>query len=69
VVGRGAPSIGSPSPSYRAFLATEWLPALDGVVDTLAAGGRVADVGCGHGASIVAMAQAFPYATFTEARP
>ncbi len=52
-------------PGYRAFLATEWLPALDGVVDTLATGGRVADVGCDHGASVVAMAQAFPDATFT----
>jgi len=52
-------------PGYRTFLATEWLPALDGVVETLVAGGRVADVGCGHGASIVAMAQAFPEATFT----
>lgn len=52
-------------PGYRAFLPTEWLPALDGVADTLAAGGSVADVGCGHGASIVAMADAFPAATFT----
>jgi len=50
---------------YRAHLPTEWLPALDGVVDRLRAGGRVADVGCGHGASIVAMAEAFPEAEYT----
>ncbi len=50
---------------YRAHLATEWIPALDGMKERLAAGARVADVGCGHGASIVAMADAFPEATFT----
>jgi SAM-dependent methyltransferase len=50
---------------YRAHLPAEWLPALDGVVDKLRRGGRVADVGCGHGASIVAMAQAFPTAEYT----
>ena len=50
---------------YRAHLATEWIPALDGVAEKLNAGARVADVGCGHGASVVAMAEAFPAATFT----
>ena len=42
----------------------EWLPALDGVVDRLTAGANVADVGCGHGASTVLMAQAFPASSF-----
>jgi SAM-dependent methyltransferase len=50
---------------YRAHLASEWIPALDGMAERLTAGARVADVGCGHGASIVAMAAAFPEATFT----
>jgi len=45
---------------YRAFLPTEWLPALDGVDAKLKTGARVADVGCGHGASVVVMAQAYP---------
>ena len=44
---------------------TSWLPALDGVVDKLKRGARVADVGCGHGASAILMAQAFPKSTFT----
>ena len=51
-------------PSYNAHLIPEWLPALDGVVEKLHAGGTVADVGCGHGASTVLMAQEFPKATF-----
>src|SRR3954449_1928432 len=38
-------------PGYNAHLVAEWLPALDGVVDKLEAGGRVAAVGCGHGAA------------------
>jgi hypothetical protein len=42
----------------------EWLPALDGVVEKLERGARVADVGCGHGASTILMAQAFPNSTF-----
>ncbi|MGE0140303.1 MAG: class I SAM-dependent methyltransferase [Ilumatobacteraceae bacterium] len=50
-------------PGYAANLVAEWLPALDGVVDKLAAGGTVADLGCGHGASSILLAQAFPDAT------
>ncbi|MHC5021821.1 MAG: class I SAM-dependent methyltransferase [Planctomycetota bacterium] len=50
-------------PSYRANLCTNWIPALDGVVDKLAQGGRVADVGCGHGASALVIAETFPTAT------
>jgi SAM-dependent methyltransferase len=49
---------------YRAHLPGEWIPALDGVEDKLKAGARVADIGCGHGASVVAMAGAFPAAQF-----
>ena len=49
---------------YRAHLVSEWLPALDGVVERLKRGGRVADIGCGHGASTIAMAQAFPRSSF-----
>lgn len=49
---------------YRAHLVAEWLPALDGVVDALRSGIRVADVGCGHGASTAIMAEAFPASTF-----
>jgi SAM-dependent methyltransferase len=51
-------------PGYRAHLVAEWLPALAGVVDKLKAGAKVADVGCGHGASTVIMAQAFPASRF-----
>jgi len=51
-------------PGYRAHLVSEWLPALDGVVDKLEKGAKVADIGCGHGASTVIMAQAFPKSTF-----
>jgi hypothetical protein len=50
---------------YRAHLTTEWIPALDGVEAKLEAGARVADVGCGHGASVVVMAQRYPKSTFT----
>jgi SAM-dependent methyltransferase len=49
-------------PGYKAALVPEWLPALDGVVEKLRQGGRVADVGCGHGASTVLIAEAFPKA-------
>jgi SAM-dependent methyltransferase len=51
-------------PGYRAHLVPEWLPALEGVVPKLEAGSAVADVGCGHGASTVIMAQAFPASRF-----
>lgn len=50
---------------YIGHLVAEWLPALDGVVDKLTRGARVADVGCGHGASTVLMAAAFPASTVT----
>lgn len=49
---------------YRAEL-PNWIAALDGVADKLAAGGTVADVGCGHGASVVVLAQTFPGAQVT----
>jgi 2-polyprenyl-3-methyl-5-hydroxy-6-metoxy-1,4-benzoquinol methylase len=51
-------------PGYNASLVTDWLPALDGVVEKLERGAHVADVGCGHGASTILMAQAFPESTF-----
>ena len=51
-------------PGYRAHLVAEWLPALDGVVARLEQGAKVADIGCGHGASAVIMAKAFPNSTF-----
>jgi 2-polyprenyl-3-methyl-5-hydroxy-6-metoxy-1,4-benzoquinol methylase len=50
--------------AYNANLVSSWLPALDGVVEKLAAGGKAADVGCGHGASTILMAQAFPSSQF-----
>ncbi len=51
-------------PAYNHHLINEWLPALDGVVAKLERGARVADVGCGHGASTILMAKAFPNARF-----
>jgi SAM-dependent methyltransferase len=50
--------------AYRGSLVSEWLPALDGVVEQLDAGIAVADVGCGHGHSTLLMAQAFPQSRF-----
>jgi SAM-dependent methyltransferase len=50
--------------AYRATLVPHWLPALDGVVERLEAGAKVADIGCGHGHSTVLMAEAFPNSRF-----
>src|SRR3954454_22883959 len=49
-------------PGYLANLVPAWLPALDGVEDKLRAGGRVADIGCGLGASTILLSEAFPQA-------
>ncbi len=49
---------------YNANLLTSWLPALDGTLEKLREGGKAADVGCGHGASTLLMAQALPKASF-----
>jgi SAM-dependent methyltransferase len=51
-------------PGYQGHLTTSWLPALDGVVPKLQAGARVADVGCGHGASTIVMAKTYPNSRF-----
>lgn len=51
-------------PGYKSYLVNQWLPALEGVVEKLGAGARVADIGCGHGASTIVMAQAFPASRF-----
>ena len=51
-------------PGYNANLLTSWLPALTDVVGKLERGARVADIGCGHGASTILMASAYPQSTF-----
>jgi SAM-dependent methyltransferase len=51
-------------PGYQANLVSSWIPALDGVHDKLVAGATVADVGCGHGASTIILAEAYPASRF-----
>src|SRR4051812_22485764 len=51
-------------PGYNANLVSAWIPALDGVAEKLEAGGKGADVGCGHGSSTILMAEAYPNSTF-----
>ncbi len=50
--------------NYATHLVPDWLPALDGVEEHLRQGIRVADIGCGGGASTILMAQAYPASQF-----
>ncbi|HTJ08508.1 MAG TPA: class I SAM-dependent methyltransferase [Candidatus Binataceae bacterium] len=52
-------------PGYATHLVSEWIPALEGVKEKLERGAHVADVGCGHGASTVLLARAFPKSRFS----
>jgi len=56
-------------PGYVNFLTSTWIPALDGVQARLEQGIRVADIGCGHGASTIHLAQAYPNSTFVGYDP
>ena len=51
-------------PGYVANLTSAWIPALNGVQEKLEAGARVADIGCGKGASMLLLANAFPKSRF-----
>jgi SAM-dependent methyltransferase len=52
------------APVYRGNLVQRWIPALDGVQDELVAGAKVADIGCGQGAALILLAEAYPASTF-----
>lgn len=52
-------------PGYLGNLVQNWLPALDGVVEKLEIGAKVADLGCGHGLSTIIMAKAYANSDFT----
>jgi 2-polyprenyl-3-methyl-5-hydroxy-6-metoxy-1,4-benzoquinol methylase len=56
-------------PGYVNFLTTSWIPAMDGVAERLATGIAVADVGCGHGASTIQLAKAYPRSRVTGIDP
>jgi 2-polyprenyl-3-methyl-5-hydroxy-6-metoxy-1,4-benzoquinol methylase len=51
-------------PGYAAHLIASWIPSLTGIEEKLKAGGKVADIGCGHGSSTIIMAQAYPKSRF-----
>jgi len=51
-------------PGYAANLINSWIPALEGIEEKLKSGARVADIGCGHGASTILMAESYPKSTF-----
>ncbi len=53
------------SPSYESNLVNNWIPSLEGVDAKLKSGAKVADIGCGHAASTIIMARAYPNSTFT----
>ena len=52
------------SPSYENNLISSWIPSMEGVTEKLKKGVKVADIGCGHAASTIIMAKAFPNSTF-----
>lgn len=52
-------------PGYVADLVSSWIPALDGVEEKLTEGARVADVGCGHGASTLLIGGSYPRSRVT----
>ncbi len=51
-------------PTYKTYLTSQWLPSLEGTIEKLEKGAKVADVGCGHGCSTAIMAEAFPNSQF-----